>query len=426
MKSHKRNKSSAKAPIPSLSTAGRWIPSAGSSTVEPQKEQTRLPASQMAGYTPGVIELTEQNFAASINGHPFAVVDFWAPSSASCRAFAPTFAAAAARNPDVLFAKVNTEDQQAICTQFNIRSTPTLMILRSNIIVHAKPVAPDAKALDEVLAAARALDMQQVRRKVARVDAVTLGAPVAPTTGVDTQAATDPSLLSIENFLRPSLRGPGSALMDVAPRLAAGGLVEIRDAFEPDFAERMYRSLDHCTTWRLYENYEKDFSYHHHNLFNPDEYPADLTWCSKLFDSSSTKTLVTRLSGRSCLGPAEVYASWYLPGDHSLPHNDASDSGANFNRQVAYVWHLAKDWRSEWGGALYWCPKASYLPPAFNTLWLFNVGPESNHFVTHVSPYAQGKRLAINGWWTGPATTGDLVWEGPDRIDTGSAEILIY
>ena len=379
----------------------------------------------MADHTPGVIELTEQNFAASLNGHPFAVVDFWAPSSAPSRAFAPTFAAAAGRHPDVLFVKVNTEDQQAICTQFNIRSTPTLMIFRSNIIVYAKPGAPDAKALDEVVGAARALDMEQVRRKVARVDAVTLGAPIGPTTAVDAQPAADPSL-SIETYLRPSLRGPRSALMDVAPRLAAGGLVEIRDAFEPDFAERMYRSLDRCTTWRLYESYEKDFHYHHHNLFNPDQYPEDLAWCSKVFDSSSTKAWVTQLSGRSCLGPAEVYASWYLPGDHSLPHNDASDSGANFNRQVAYVWHLAKDWRSEWGGALYWCPTASYLPPAFNTLWLFNVGPESAHFVTHVSPYAQGKRLAINGWWTGPGATGEPVWKGPERIGTGSTEILIY
>ena len=380
----------------------------------------------MSSYTPGIIELTEQNFAASINGHPFAVVDFWAPSSAPSRAFAPTFAAAAARNPDVLFVKVNTEDQQAICTQFNIRSTPTLMILRSNIIVYAKPAAPDAKALDEVVGAARALDMDQVRRKVAKVDAVTLGAPVAPTTAVDTPAAADPSLLSIENFLRPSLRGPGSALTDVAPRLAAGGLVEIRDAFEPDFAERMYRSLDRWTKWPVHENYAKRFCYHHHNLYHADQFPADVAWCSKVFDSSSSKAWATRLSGRACLGPAEISASWYISGDHSLPHNDNVTTGKHFIRQLAYVWHLAKDWRSEWGGAFYWCPKASYLPPAFNTLYLFNVGPDSTHFVTHVSPYAQGKRLAINGWWTGSAPTGESVWKGPDRLGTDGTEIVIY
>jgi thioredoxin 1 len=380
----------------------------------------------MLAYTPGVIELTEQNFAASINGHPFAVVDFWAPSSAPCRAFAPTFAAAAARNPDVLFAKVNTEDQQAICTQFNIRSIPTLMILRSNIIVYAKPGAPDAAALDEVVAAARALDMEQVRRKVAKVDAVTLGGPIAPTTEVDTRAAADPSLLSIENFLRPSLRGPGSALKAAIPRLAAGGLVAIRDAFEPDFAERMYRSLDSVTTWRLHENYAAKFCYHHHNLYHADQFPADVAWCSKVFDSSSSKAWATRLSGRSCPGPTEISASCYLPGDHSLPHNDNVTTGKHYIRQLAFVWHLAKDWRSEWGGAFYWVPKASYLPPAFNTLYLFNVGPDSTHFVTHVSPYAQGKRLVINGWWTGVTSTGDPVWKGPDRIGTDDTEILIY
>ena len=91
------------------------------------------------------------------------------------------------------------------------------------------------------------------------------------------------------------------------------------------------------------------------------------------------------------------------------------------------MWHLAKDWRSEWGGALYWCPKTAYLPPVFNTLLLFNVGlGTSHHFVTQVSPYAQGKRLAINGWWTGPAATGKLVRSGPDRIDAGDVSIEIY
>ena len=378
----------------------------------------------MAADTAGVIELTEQNFRSSIDGHPFVVVDFWAPSSAPCRAFAPIFAAAAARNPDVLFAKVNTEDQRAIGAQFNIGSTPTLMIFRSNIIVYAKAGVLEAKALDETLGAVRGLDMEQVRRKVARVDAVALGAPTAPTS--DAQATADPSLLSIETFLRPSLRGPRSALTDAVPRLAAGGLVVIRNAFEPDFAERMYRSLDGCATWPLHENYAKRFAYHHHNLYHADQFPADVAWCSKVFDSSSSKTWARRLSGRSCPGPTEISASCYLPGDHSLPHNDNVTTGKHYIRQLAFVWHLAKDWRSEWGGAFYWVATASYLPPAFNTLYLFNVGPDSTHLVTQVSPYAQSKRLVINGWWTGMTRTGDPVWKGPDRIGTGSTEILIY
>jgi thioredoxin 1 len=120
----------------------------------------------MSSDNPGVLELTEENFAPSINDHAFAVVDFWAPWCAPCRAFAPTFAAAAAKHPDVLFAKVNTEDQQAIGAHFNIRSIPTLMIFRNNIIVYAEAGALPASALDQVLASARALDMEQVKREV--------------------------------------------------------------------------------------------------------------------------------------------------------------------------------------------------------------------------------------------------------------------
>jgi len=66
-------------------------------------------------------------------------------------------------------------------------------------------------------------------------------------------------------------------------------------------------------------------------------------------------------------------------------------------RDIAFVWQLAKNWRSDWGGALFWCPKALYLQLVFNTLLLFNVRPDTNHFVTQVSPYAQGKRLTICG-----------------------------
>jgi len=116
---------------------------------------------------PTVIELTSENFAESINDHPFAVVDFWAPWCAPCRAFAPVFAAAATKYPDIRFAKVNTEDQQALAGYFNIRSIPTLMIFRDNVIVFAEAGALPARALDQVLTAAKALDMEAVRREIA-------------------------------------------------------------------------------------------------------------------------------------------------------------------------------------------------------------------------------------------------------------------
>ena len=120
------------------------------------------------------------------------------------------------------------------------------------------------------------------------------------------------------------------------------------------------------------------------------------------------------------------FQGWYMPGDHSLPHTDAVPGSAGAKRQVAFVWHLAKDWRSERGGALFWCPKSLYLPPLFNTLVLFNVGPDTHHFVTEVSPYAQGKRLAVKGWWTGQSPTGDPLRVKPERLEGGPASIEIY
>ena len=130
----------------------------------------------MSAETSAIFELTEENFAQSINDRAFAVVDFWAPWCAPCRAFAPVFAAAAEKHPDVLFAKVNTEDQQGIGAHFNIRSIPTLMIFRDNVIVFAEAGALPASALDQVLAAARVLDMDKVRGEIEAQSASAPGA----------------------------------------------------------------------------------------------------------------------------------------------------------------------------------------------------------------------------------------------------------
>jgi thioredoxin len=128
-----------------------------------------------------ILELTSDNFAKSIDNRPLAIIDFWAPWCAPCRAFAPVFAAAAARHPDALFAKVNTEDQQEIAAQFGIRSIPTLMIFRDNIIVYSEAGALSAVALEHVLAAAKSLDMEAVRFSIESQDAA--GESDAPSPG---------------------------------------------------------------------------------------------------------------------------------------------------------------------------------------------------------------------------------------------------
>jgi thioredoxin 1 len=117
-----------------------------------------------------ILELTTENFSASIGDKPLAIVDFWAPWCAPCRAFAPVFAAAAAKHPDALFAKVNTEDQRELGAQFGIRSIPTLMIFRDNIIVFSEAGALGAASLEQVLVAAKALDMDAVRRSIEEQD----------------------------------------------------------------------------------------------------------------------------------------------------------------------------------------------------------------------------------------------------------------
>jgi thioredoxin 1 len=113
------------------------------------------------------IELTEHNFEEVIAANDQVVIDFWAPWCAPCRAFAPTFESASERHAGVVFAKVNTEEQQALAAAFNIRSIPTLMVFRERVILCAEAGALPAAALDEVLAKAQALDMAEVHREIA-------------------------------------------------------------------------------------------------------------------------------------------------------------------------------------------------------------------------------------------------------------------
>lgn len=118
-----------------------------------------------------VIELTEENFEKTIVENDFVILDFWAPWCGPCRNFAPVFEAASEKYPDIVFAKINTEEQQEIAGQFQIRSIPTLMIFREKVILYSQPGALPAGALDELLSRAKEIDMAQVHADIAKENA---------------------------------------------------------------------------------------------------------------------------------------------------------------------------------------------------------------------------------------------------------------
>ena len=114
-----------------------------------------------------VVEATKENFSELIENNDIVIVDFWAPWCGPCRSFAPIFEKAAEAHPEAAFVKVNTEQEQELAAHFQIRSIPTLMIFREQVLLFAQPGMLPESALDDLLAKVSALDMAQVRQEIA-------------------------------------------------------------------------------------------------------------------------------------------------------------------------------------------------------------------------------------------------------------------
>ena len=117
-----------------------------------------------------VTELTLETFQDTIEKNDTVIVDFWAPWCGPCRSFAPTFEQISTEHPEITFVKVNTEDQQELAGQFDIRSIPTLMLFREQILLFAQPGALSKSELQELINQVKALDMDVVRREIAEQD----------------------------------------------------------------------------------------------------------------------------------------------------------------------------------------------------------------------------------------------------------------
>src|SRR3954468_12967145 len=139
----------------------------------------RIGAFPPGGIAMAVVELTKENFEQVITSNNTVIVDYWAPWCGPCRGFAPVFEKVSEMHPDVVFAKVDTDAEQEIAAHFQIRSIPTLMVFREQIIVFSQPGALPQGAFEQVVSRAKAIDMDEVRKQIDSQEAQGPGAASA-------------------------------------------------------------------------------------------------------------------------------------------------------------------------------------------------------------------------------------------------------
>jgi thioredoxin len=113
------------------------------------------------------VTLTKDNFEIVVNGNDMVIVDFWAPWCGPCKGFAPVFDAASEKHGDIVFGKVNTDEEQELAASFGIRSIPTLMLFREKVILFSQAGALPGSALEQVITKGKELDMAAVHKEIA-------------------------------------------------------------------------------------------------------------------------------------------------------------------------------------------------------------------------------------------------------------------
>lgn len=114
------------------------------------------------------VDITADTFENSINNNDIVIIDFWAPWCGPCRSFAPVYEEVSEKYPDIVFGKIDTEAEQELGAHFQIRSIPTLMIFREQVVLFSQPGMMGAADLESVITKVGALDMKQVHADIAQ------------------------------------------------------------------------------------------------------------------------------------------------------------------------------------------------------------------------------------------------------------------